>query len=74
MKRKTIPAVTGFELISWKTAAIPCFGRDEDDDDAEDELASEAGGGFGAEGALGLEDLAGAETVAPVSLHTGPKG
>lgn len=69
------PAVAGFPvLISWKTAAIPTFGRD-DDDCGDSELKSDAGGGGGGAGPLDLGAFAGAGTVVfPVTLQTGPKG
>lgn len=71
----------GFELISWKTAAIPSFGRDEDAWE-DSELKREEGGGGGGAGAPGLwagavgeGALAGADVIVlPVALHTGPKG
>ena len=74
-KIEELPAVTGFpELISWKTAAIPSFGRD-DEGLGDSELKSEAGGGGGGAGALGARVFDGAETVVfPVALQTGPKG
>ena len=71
-----IPEVTGFpELISWKTADIPSFGRD-DEGLGGSELKSEADGGGGGAGVLGLGGaFGGADTVALlVALHTGPKG
>lgn len=71
----SLPEVTGFpELISWKTAAIPCFGRD-DEACGESELKSDAGGGGGGAGALfaGAFDTAEVATF-PVGLHTGPNG
>lgn len=77
-KESYLPAVTGFEPISWKTAAIPTFGRDEDGWE-DSEVKSDAGGGGGGAGPLGLEAAFGGaeadtDTAAPVALHTGPKG
>ena len=75
MQRKEQPEVTDFpELISWKTAAIPSFGRG-DDDWGGSELKSDAGGGGGGAGAPDVEAFDGAETIDfPVALQTGPKG
>lgn len=62
------------ELISWKTADIPSFGRDEEGCE-DSEVKRDAGGGGGGPGALDVDGLGGAETGAfPVALQTGPKG
>lgn len=70
-----LPDATGFpELISLKTAAIPCFPPDDDAWEVSG-LKSEAGGGGGGAGALGAGAFVEAEvTVLPVGLQTGPKG
>lgn len=75
MKRRELPEVTGFpELISWKTADIPTFGRDEEGWGVS-EINREAGGGGGGAGALAVGAFGGAvATVLPVALQTGPKG
>jgi len=62
------------ELISLKTAAIPCFGCDEEGLE-ESVLKSGADGRGGAPGAGGPEALGAAEIVAlPVVPQTGPNG
>lgn len=76
-KQAQSPAVTDLpELISWKTADIPCLGCD----GAVSELTRDAEGGGGGAGAFAggaceVEEAdLGAETVDPAGPQTGPKG
>ena len=71
-----LPEVTDFpELISWKTADIPCLAPEDDDGWEESEVKRDAGGGGGGAGAFGVGAFGGAAVTAlPVALQTGPKG
>ena len=74
-----IPEVTGFELISWKTADIPSLGFEDFGDFSvlKRGAAGRAGGGGAlTAGALGVGAAAfGWETTAPpAGPQTGPRG
>jgi len=74
-----IPAVTGFELISWKTADIPSLGFEDFGDFSVLKRGAAGGAGGGGAltaGALGVGAAAfGWETTAPpAGPQTGPRG
>lgn len=71
-----LPAVTGFELISWKTADIPCLGCEVFGDSVLKRGAEGGAGGGGAltAGALGVGAAAFGWETPPEGPQTGPSG